>query len=198
LPPVPGPHRIVLFHSALGLRPAVLEWADRLRAAGHTVEAPDSFDGEVFDDLDAGMRKRDEVGVPSLIGRANAAVADLPPELVYMGFSMGASAAEFLAATRPRAIAAVLMHGAAPVAEMGGEAWPAGVPVQVHHAVDDPWVEAAEVEGLRADVEAAGAAFEVFTYPGKLHLFADTDGPEFDRDSATLMFERVVDFLERI
>jgi len=195
---VPGPRRIVLFHSALGLRPAVLEWADRLRAAGHTVEAPDSFDGEVFDDLDAGMRKRDEVGVPGLIARADAAVAGLPPELVYMGFSMGASAAEYLAATRPGAVAAALMHGAAPVAEMGADAWPAAVPVQVHHAVDDPWVEAAEVEGLRADVEAAGAEFGEFTYPGSAHLFADTDGPEFDRDSASLMFERVVEFLERI
>lgn len=195
---MPGPRGIALFHSALGLRPAVLEWADRLRAAGHTVETPDSFDREVFDDLDAGMRKREEIGVPRLIARANAAVADLPPELVYMGFSMGASAAEYLTATRPGAVAAVLMHGAAPVAEMGLDAWPAAVPVQVHYAADDPWVEGAEVDGLRADVEAAGAEFEEFTYPGSGHLFADTDGPEFDRDSATLMLERVVEFLGRI
>jgi len=195
---VPGSRRIALFHSALGLRPAVLEWADRLRAAGYTVEAPDSFDGEVFDELDAGMRKREEIGVPRLIARADAAVADLPPELVYIGFSMGASAAEYLATTRPGAVAAVLMHGAAPVAEMGVDTWPAGVPVQVHYAVDDPWVEPAEVEGLRADVDAAGGEFEEYTYPGKAHLFADADGPEFDRESATLMFERVVEFLARI
>jgi dienelactone hydrolase len=198
LPPVPGPRRIALFHAALGLRPGVLEWADRLRAAGHTVETPDSFDGEVFDDLDAGMRKREEIGVPGLIARANAAVADLPPGLVYMGFSMGASAAEYLTATRHGAVAAVLMHGAAPVAEMGVDAWPAAVPVQVHYAIDDPWVEGAEVDDLRADVKAAGAEFEEFSYPGDGHLFADTDCPEFDRDSATLMLERVVEFLGRI
>jgi dienelactone hydrolase len=192
------PRRIALFHSALGLRPAVLEWADRLRAAGHTVEAPDSFDGEIFDDLDAGLRKRDELGIPELIARANAAVADLPPDLAYMGFSLGAAAAEYLAATRPGAVAAVLMHGADPVAEMGGERWPAGVPAQVHYAREDPWVDAAEVAAFRADVEAAGGEFEEFVYPGAGHLFADTDGPEFDRDSATLMFDRVVEFLERI
>ena len=195
---MPGPRRIVLFHSALGLRPAVLEWADRLRAAGHSVEAPDSFDGEVFDDLDAGMRKRDELGVEELIARAEVAVAKLPPDLVYMGFSIGATAAEYLAATRPGAAGAALMHGAAPVAEMGTDAWPAGVPVEVNYAVEDPWVDVAEVEGLRAAVEAAGADFEEFTYPGEGHLFADTDAPEFVRDSATLMFDRVVDFLERI
>jgi dienelactone hydrolase len=176
----------------------VLEWADRLRAAGHTVEAPDLFDGEVFDDLDAGMRKRDEVGIPELIARANAAVAELPADLAYMGFSMGSMAAEYLAATRPGAAGAVLMHGGGPVAEMGTDRWPAGVPVQVHYAVDDPWVAADEVFALRADVEAAGAGFEAFTYPGAVHLFADTDDPDFDRDSATLMFDRVLEFLEWI
>ena len=32
---------VVLFHSALGLRPGVTTAADRLRAAGHKVHAPD-------------------------------------------------------------------------------------------------------------------------------------------------------------
>jgi dienelactone hydrolase len=48
---------VVLFHSVLGLGPGVKYAADRLRAAGHTVHAPDYFDGEVFDDLEEGMRK---------------------------------------------------------------------------------------------------------------------------------------------
>ena len=43
---------IVLFHSALGLRPAVHRFADALRAAGHQVTTPDLFDGAVFDRLD--------------------------------------------------------------------------------------------------------------------------------------------------
>jgi dienelactone hydrolase len=47
---------VVVFHSVLGLRPGVLGAADRLRSAGHTVHTPDLFDGEVFDDLDDGMR----------------------------------------------------------------------------------------------------------------------------------------------
>jgi dienelactone hydrolase len=195
---MPAPQRIALFHAALGLRPAVLEWADRLRAAGHGVEAPDLFDGEVFDDLEAGIRKRDALGTSELLARANAAVAELPGELVYMGFSLGADAAEYLAANRPGAVAAVLMHSAAPVAEMDAGAWPAGVPVQVHYALGDPWVDAEEVVGLRADVEAAGAEFEAFIYPGEGHLFADTDDPDFDRDSATLMLERVLGFLDSI
>jgi dienelactone hydrolase len=94
---------VVLFHSALGLRPAVHEFADRLRAEGHTVHTPDSFDGEVFDDLEDGFRKRDALGIPELMGRAQASVADLPSPIVLAGFSMGTGAAEFFAATRPGA-----------------------------------------------------------------------------------------------
>jgi dienelactone hydrolase len=102
---------VVLFHSALGLRPAVYEFADRLRAEGHTVHTPDSFEGEVFDSLEDGMRRRDEIGIPELMSRAQAAIADLPG-LVFAGFSMGTSAAESLAGTRPGTRGAILMHGA--------------------------------------------------------------------------------------
>ena len=39
---------VVLFHSALGLRPGVHWFADELRAAGYAVHTPDLYDGEVF------------------------------------------------------------------------------------------------------------------------------------------------------
>src|SRR5215208_2093658 len=90
---------VVLFHSALVLRPGVIADADRLRAAGHTVHTPDYYDGEVFDDLDDGLRKRDALGTAEIIRRAREAVAELPAGLVLAGFSLGA----------------VLMHGAVPV-----------------------------------------------------------------------------------
>jgi dienelactone hydrolase len=120
---------IVLFHSALGLRSGVTAAADRLREAGHTVHAPDYYDGEVFDDLDDGLRKRDELGYAEITQRAREAVADLPAGLVFAGFSLGAVPAELLAAARPGARGALLMHAAIPVEELGGfgvERWPQG------------------------------------------------------------------------
>jgi dienelactone hydrolase len=83
---------VVLFHSALGLRPAVRDFADRLSEAGHIVHTPDLYDGEVFEDLEHGMKKRESLGTQELAMRAQGAVADLPPGLVYAGFSMGARA----------------------------------------------------------------------------------------------------------
>jgi dienelactone hydrolase len=188
-------HEIVLFHSALGRRPAVLDWADRLRGLGHTVHTPDLFDGEVFDALEDGIRKRDSVGIPGLVQRAHAAVAGLPERLVYAGFSLGAAPAELLAGTRPGARAAILMHAALPPAAAGIAAWPRGVRVQVHYAEKDPWVEDGEVRALEAAVRASDTPIDVHVYRGDGHLFADPGAPEYDADHARLMFDRVAAFL---
>ena len=59
--------------------------ADGLRAAGHTVHTPDYYDGEVFDDLDDGLRKRDALGTAEIIRRgAREAVADLPAGIMHL------------------------------------------------------------------------------------------------------------------
>jgi len=179
---------VVLFHSALGLRPGVAAAADRLREAGHTVHAPDYYDGEVFDDLDEGLRKRDELGYAEIARRAKEAVAELSAGLVFAGFSLGVVPAELLAAGSPGALGAVLMHAAVPVeefSEFGVERWPAGAPVQVHYAAEDPWVEAEEVEALGDAVRRAGARF------------ADPDLPEYDPSSSNLMWRRVLEFFAR-
>jgi dienelactone hydrolase len=186
---------VVLFHSALGLRPAVLDWAVFLRAAGHQVHTPDSFDAEIFTRLEDGTRKRDALGVPELIRRAQAAVASLPAGLVFAGFSMGAAAAQFLAATRPGARAAILMHGALSPAAAGVAAWPAEVPVQIHYAKKDPSIDREHVRALESAVRAAGSPFEVHTYPGRNHLFSDAGHEDHDPASAQLMQERVLVFL---
>jgi len=190
---------IVLFHSVLGLRPAIQDWAERLREKGHRVHAPDLYGDEtVFVEMDDAVRHRDEIGISTLVGRAQAAVAELPEALVYMGFSMGASVAELLAATRPGAKGAALMHGALPISELGVEWWPAGVPVSVHYMEGDSWVDGSAGDQLGAAVREAGAPFEVFTYPGSGHLFADRDSPDYNAEAAELMFGRVVEFLTRV
>lgn len=84
--------QIVLFHSALGRRPAIERAAERLRAVGHDVAAPDLYDGATFDDVEAGVAQMKSLGWATLLERAQAAVPATGP-LVLAGLSMGAGLA---------------------------------------------------------------------------------------------------------
>jgi dienelactone hydrolase len=189
---------IVLFHSVLGLLPGVLSAADELRAGGHTVHTPDLYGGEVFDDMDTALARYQEIGVPEMIARTERAVQDLPERLVCAGFSNGGVSAEYLAATRPGVLGAVLMHAALPLEMLAVPAWPATVPVQVHYAKDDPWRQPGWVESLADSVRAAGASFELFEYPVTGHLFADPGQPEHHEESARLLWQRVLAFVDSL
>jgi dienelactone hydrolase len=189
--------KVVLIHSAQGLRPGVEAWAERLRGAGHEVWTPDLFEGRTFAELEGGIAHRDQVGIPELMRRAEAALDELPEDVVYAGFSMGAASAGYYAATRPRARGAVLMHGVTPLAEFGVEAWPAGVGAQVHFAAEDPQIDRAGVEAFEHALDAARARLEIHVYPGSGHLFADPGAPGYDAAAAELMLGRVLGFLEQ-
>jgi dienelactone hydrolase len=188
---------IVLFHSVLGPRAGVTDAAARMRAAGHTVHTPDLYRGAArFDEYEPAMAYQDSIGYRELLRRAEADVAPLPPTLVYMGFSAGGAPAEWLAATRPGAQACVMLHAALPLSPLGLDAWPATVPVQVHFMRGDPYREQAEIDGMEADVRAAGARFELFEYDGAGHLFTDPSLPaEYDRAASELLWGRVLALL---
>jgi dienelactone hydrolase len=97
---------VLLFHHAQGQTPGFLAFADDLRAAGHTIHAPDLYDGRTFDDL------REGVGFPEIIRRGSDAAKGLPAEIVYAGFSLGVLPAQALAQTRPGARARCSSMGA--------------------------------------------------------------------------------------
>src|SRR3712207_5140853 len=122
---------VVLFHHAQGLTPGVVAFAEELRRAGHTVHAPDLYDGRTFATLGEGVTYAEEIGFGEVIERGVRAVEGLPAELVYAGFSMGVGPAQRLAQTRPRVRGALLLHACLPVSEFG-PSWPAGLPVQAH------------------------------------------------------------------
>lgn len=189
---------IVLFQSVLGPRAGVTDAADRLRAAGHIVHTPDLYRGEArFDEYDPAMAYQERIGFRELLRRAEADVAGLPSRLVYMGFSAGGVPAAWLAATRPGALACVMLHAALPLRFVEIDAWPASVPVQVHFMRDDPFRDQSEIDGMAADVRAAGARFELFEYDGAGHLFTDPSLPaEYDRAATETLWSRVLALLD--
>jgi dienelactone hydrolase len=186
---------VVLFHHALGLTPGVIGFADELRRAGHTVHTPDLFEGRTFDTIDAGMGHAQEIGFPGeILQRGARAVEGLPAEVVYAGFSLGVLPAQLLAQTRPGARGALLFYSFVPVAEFG-QAWPEGVPVQVHGMDADPFFAGeGDIDAARALVDETPDA-ELFVYPGDQHYFADSTLPSYDADAAALLTRRVLDFL---
>ncbi|HKT46579.1 MAG TPA: dienelactone hydrolase family protein [Candidatus Acidoferrales bacterium] len=191
-------HQIVVYHSAYGLRPAILDFASQLRAAGHLVHTPDLYDGEVFSDRNDAIRKIQQLGFDNLLDRAAAAVEHLPQDLVYAGFSNGGACAELLAATRPRAKGAILIHAPLLVRDLGWTAWPPNVPVQVHFAAKDPLKNQALIDAFAAKVHKSGSAFEQFDYDAPGHLFADPAFPAYSAEAAERMTTRVLKFLEGV
>jgi dienelactone hydrolase len=184
---------VVLYHHIQGLTEGVRSFAGELSQAGHTVHTPDMFDGRTFDTIEEGMAFARSEGFGALAERGVAAAEEIDPEVVYAGFSFGVMVAQQLAQTRPGARGALLLYSCLPVSEFG-EAWPEGVPVQVHGKEADPFF-AEDLEAAQALVASTDQA-ELFLYPGEEHLFADSSLPAYDAAAAALLTERVLAFLE--
>jgi dienelactone hydrolase len=186
---------VVLYHHVQGLTDGVRSFADELRQNGHKVHTPDLFDGRTFATIDEGMAFAKGVGFGALAERGVAASEGIAHETVYAGFSFGVMAAQQLAQTRPGARGALLMYSCLPVSEFG-EAWPDGVPVQVHGKEGDEFF-LEDLEAAQALVDSTDRA-ELFVYPGEEHLFADSSLPEYDPAAAKLLTERALAFLETV
>ena len=186
----------LLFHHVQGLTPGVVDLADALRAAGHSVHTPDLFEGHTFDSIEDGFGYAKETGFDVLGERADRAAAELPAALVYAGISFGVMSAQRLAQTREGARGALLLESFVPPSEFG-TGWPTGVPAQVHGMDADPFF------ALEGDIDAARAFVaevedtELFVYPGDRHLFTDSSLPSYDADATALLTERLLGFLAR-
>jgi len=192
---------VVLFHHVQGLTDGIRAFAEELRAGGHTVHTPDLFDGERPATIDDGMAYVRSIGDDVLGKRADQAVADLPADLVYAGFSFGEATAQRFAQTRPGARGALLYEACIPITgDWAFGPWPDGVPVQIHGMDKDPFF------GLEGDIDAAREIVatvgsdlaELFVYPGDQHLFTDSSLPSYDADAAALVVQRSREFLDRV
>jgi dienelactone hydrolase len=186
---------VLLLHHAQGLTPGVVAFADTLREAGHTVHAPDAYDGHTFGDLASGLAYVDEVGFETVMQRGVTAAQGLPDDTVYIGLSLGVMAAQQLTQTRPGCTGAIFVSSCLPVSEFGG--WPDGVPVQVHGKDADPiFVDEGDLDAARALVASVDGA-ELFLYPADEHLFVDSSLSAYDAAATADLTARVLAFLAR-
>lgn len=186
---------VALFHHALGLTPGIDAFAATLRGVGHTVHTPDLFDGTTFATIDEGVGYASEIGFGEIMDRARRAAEALPTDVVYIGFSLGVVAAQMLAQTRSGARGAVLCYSCVPYTEFG-EAWPDGVPVQIHGMDADPYfADEGDLDAARELVASTNNA-ELFVYSGDQHYFADSTLPSYRQEAAELLMSRVLGFLD--
>ncbi|MEI2650107.1 MAG: dienelactone hydrolase family protein [Dermatophilaceae bacterium] len=186
---------VLLFHHIQGLTDGVRAFADELRAAGHVVHTPDLFGGQTFSSIEDGFGFAKSVGFGVLRERGMAAASGLGTDLVYAGFSFGVTIAQALAQTQPGARGALLFYSCMPVTEFG-EAWPEGVPVEIHGKEGDEFFDE-DLPAARALAESTAYA-ELLVYPGDQHLFADSSLEAYDPEAAALLMERVRAFLARV
>ena len=189
---------VLLFHHIQGLTAGVEAFADDLRAGGHTVHQPDLYGGPTFGSIEEGFAFQKGVDAQAL---ADAAAADLPPGLVYAGFSWGVMQAQRLAQTRDGAKGALLYESCVPISgEWAFGPWPDGVPVQIHGMDEDEFfAKEGDIDAAREIVAELGPDLaELYTYPGDAHLFADRTLASYDAQAAALLTERTLAFLERV
>jgi dienelactone hydrolase len=192
---------VVLFHHVQGLTEGVRAFAAELREGGHTVHTPDLFDGERPKSIDDGIALVDSLSDDVLMDRAERALAGLPEELVYAGFSYGGGVAQRLAQRRPGARGALLLESCLPLTgEWGVGPWPDGVAVQIHGMDKDPYFALeGDLEAARELVDTVGPELaELFVYPGDKHLFTDSSLPSYDAGAAALVVRRSREFLARL
>jgi dienelactone hydrolase len=188
---------ILFFHHALGLTSGVLDFAETLRRAGHTVHTPDLYEGQTFDSVEAGVDHARSIGFGTVIERGERAAEGLPAGLVYAGISLGVLPTQKLAQTRPGAKGALLLEACVPPSEFG-TGWPAGVPVQIHGMDADPsFAGEGDLDAARALVASTPDA-ELILYPGDKHLFTDSSFDAYDAAATAVLMDRVLAFLARL
>ncbi|MDG4797244.1 dienelactone hydrolase family protein [Micromonospora sp. WMMD1082] len=182
---------VALFHPVYGRRPAVLDAADRLRAAGHQVHAPDLYGVPAVDSVEEGFALLSRIGQQTVLDRARASLDELPPDTVLAGLSMGAGVAGALLAERPDTAGLLLLHGTggAPAAVRPG------LRIHLHLADPDAYDPPDEVDQWQREMTVAGADLVVHRYPGVGHLFTDPTLADHDPAAAQLTWSRVLAFL---
>ena len=179
-----------MFHHSLGLTDGLLAFADRLRADGHVVHAPDLYAGNRFTDVDEGVAFAQSIGHDALEEAAHLLARRHRGADVLVGFSLGTMPAQLLAQDRRRMRACMLVGGALPPAALGG-VWRHEVALQIHVADPDEYVEPPEIDALLYHAPHA----RLYRYPDKGHLFMDPSVADYDADAADRFEERATAWL---
>jgi carboxymethylenebutenolidase len=198
-----GPFPAVLvIHENRGLNPYIEDVARRAAAEGFLALAPDGLfpvggypgnddDGRTLQaSLDQGKLRADMANSARYVKTHASSTA----KLGVTGFCWGGGTTNFLAATLGADMhAGVPFYGAAPATATVANI---KAPLLIQYAENDPGVNGTR-PGYEEALKAAGASFEMQTYPGTQHGFHNNSTPRYNEAAAKLAWERTIAFFKK-
>jgi carboxymethylenebutenolidase len=189
---------VLVVHENRGLNPHIEDIARRLALENFIAFAPDAlftvggYPGdedkarELFATLDRATIFLDFLAAAQYL----KSLPDVNGRIGATGFCFGGGVVNFLATRLPDLCAGVPFYGnAAPLADVPN----IKAPLMIHYAENDERVNA-QWPAFEAALQAAGATYEMFRYPGTEHGFNNDTTPRFDADAAKLAWGRTIDF----
>ncbi len=189
---------VLVAHENRGLNPHIEDITRRLALENYLAFAPDAlfplggYPGdedkarELFKGLDQNKTREDFVASANFLQHR----PDATGKLGAVGFCYGGGIVHFLATKLPDLDAGVPFYGMAPAPEAAAQV---KAPLLVQLAENDERINSAW-PAYAAALRAAGAKFEVFTYPGTQHGFNNDTTPRYDEAAATLAWQRTLVF----
>ncbi|HZS65351.1 MAG TPA: dienelactone hydrolase family protein [Xanthobacteraceae bacterium] len=192
---------VLVIHENRGLNPHIEDIARRLALAGYLALAVDLLSpmGGTPKDQDQGRDMIAKLNLDETEKNAAAGVTFLKkhPESTgkvgAVGFCWGGAMMNRLAATSPDLDAAVVYYGRPVPADRVAAI---KAPLLLHYAENDnsvnPGVPAYE-EALKANHKV----YEKFTYPGTQHAFNNDTGNRYNKEQATIAWDRTLAFFKK-
>jgi carboxymethylenebutenolidase len=196
---LPAP-TIVMVHEWFGLNPQIIETCQRLADAGYLVLGADLYRGEVAKDVDAArmlIQTVDDDAALATLGACAAYLRASPDgngRVASMGYCLGGGWALNMAIAG-QVDSAVVFYGN--VERSDAQVAQIRCPLLGHFGERDEVFIPSTVKALAVQLEAAGVAdHQLHWYPAG-HAFANPSRPLYDAQSASLAWQRTLQFLQR-
>ena len=193
---------VLVIHENRGLNPYIEDVARRAAVEGFLALAPDGLaplggypgnddDGRVLQaKLDQAKLRTDMLNGARFLKSHPLSTG----KVGATGFCWGGGTTNYLAAALGADLnAAAPFYGPAPEIAAVPKI---KAPLLIHLAADDQWVNTT-YPAFEAALKAAGARYELHTYPGTLHGFHNNSTPRYHEAAAKLAWERTVAFFRK-
>jgi carboxymethylenebutenolidase len=192
---------VLVVHENRGLNPHIEDIARRIALDDFVAFAPDAlhplggYPGsedkarELFQQLDAAKTHEGFIAATKYLQTATGTNG----KVGVVGFCYGGAIANFLATRVPDLDAAVPFYGSAPSTS---DVPNIKAPLLIHYAGTDERINAAW-PAYEAALKAAKIQYQAFVYPGTQHGFNNDTTPRYNKEAATLAWQRTIEFLNR-